>query len=237
MKDLRGRKSILVFQYVIVLFLGSIIIFSLKIFGQDQFQTNWQNSVKSLTIFQPGDAVRIRVWELYQGGNRNLNLNGDYAINMDGIIILPIIGEIRVRGLTQYELMQLLEDKLKAYLRNPYVYVRPLIRVTMQGAFNRPGSYRVDPSASLWDLVKIAGGPRSNCDLRKIEVERGGKVIIKDLLKSFEEGFSLEEVGIESGDQIMVPQRRSMDLGVLLGMINLVASIVLLYLRLRYRTW
>ena len=150
---------------------------------------------------------------------------------------MPILGEIRIKGLTQYELMQLLEEKLKAYLRNPYVYVRPLIRVTMQGSFNHPGSYRVDPSSSLWDLVKLAGGPRSDCDLRKIEVERGGKVVIKNLLQSFEDGYSLEEVGIESGDQIMVPQRGTMNLGVLLGMINLVASIVLLYLRLRYRTW
>lgn len=233
----QSKKLILVFQCFIIVFFGALFLFTLDSFGQDQFQTNWSNSVRSLTIFQPGDAVRIRVWELYQGGNRNLDLNGDYAINTEGIIIMPIIGEIRIKGLTQYELMQLLEDKLKAYLRNPYVYVRPLIRVTMQGAFNRPGSYRVDPSASLWDLVRLAGGPRANCDLRKIEVERGGKVIIKNLLESFEEGYSLEEVGIESGDQIMVPQRGSMNLGVLLGMINLVASIVLLYLRLRYRTW
>ena len=233
----QGKKLILILQCVIVVFLGSLFLFTLKSFGQDQFGTNWRNSVKSLTIFQPGDAVRIRVWELYQGADRNLNLNGDYPINTEGIIIMPIIGEIRVKGLTQYELMQLLEEKLKAYLRNPYVYIRPLIRVTMQGAFNRPGSYRVDPSSSLWDLVRQAGGPRSDCDLRKIEVERGGKVVVKNLLKSFEEGFSLEEVGIESGDQIMVPKRGTMDLGVLLSMINLVASIVLLYLRLRYRTW
>jgi len=233
----QGKKLILILQCVIVVFLGSLFLFTLKSFGQDQFDMNWRNSVKSLTIFQPGDAVRIRVWELYQGGNRNLNLNGDYPIDTEGIIIMPIIGEIRVKGLTQYELMQLLEEKLKAYLRNPYVYVRPLIRITMQGAFNRPGSYRVDPSSSLWDLVRQAGGPRSDCDLRKIEVERGGKVVIKDLLKSFEEGFSLEDVGIQSGDQIKVPQRGTMNLGVLLSMINLVASIVLLYLRLRYRTW
>ena len=233
----QGKKLILILQCVIIVFLGSLFLFTLKSFGQDQFGTNWRNSVKSLTIFQPGDAVRIRVWELFQGADRNLNLNGDYPINTEGIIIMPIIGEIRVKGLTQYELMQLLEEKLKAYLRNPYVYIRPLIRVTMQGAFNRPGSYRVDPSSSLWDLVRQAGGPRSDCDLRKIEVERGGKVVVKNLLKSFEEGFSLEEVGIESGDQIMVPKRGSMDLGVLLSMINLVASIVLLYLRLRYRTW
>jgi protein involved in polysaccharide export with SLBB domain len=193
----------------------------------------WSNSAKSLTIFQPGDAVRIRVWQLYEEQNRNINLDNDYPINNAGFIIMPLIGEIKVRGLTVYELMNALTEKLKQYLQTPYVEVHPLIRLTMQGAFNRPGSYRVDPSSSLWDLVAEAGGPAANCDLKKMVVERGGKAVIKDLLKSFENGYSLEEVGIESGDQIIAFARRTMDLGILLVIINLFASMLLLYLRLR----
>jgi protein involved in polysaccharide export with SLBB domain len=148
-----------------------------------------------------------------------------------------LIGEIRVKGLTVYELMQTLEENLKAYLRNPYVSVRPLIRVVLQGAFNRPGSYRVDPQSSLWDLVALAGGPTANCNLEKMWAERGGKTIIKKLLTAFEKGYSLEEVGIESGDQIIAPVRRGLDLNFLIGLINLLASVVLLYLRLRTGTF
>jgi len=193
----------------------------------------WSNSAKSLTIFQPGDAVRLRVWQLYEEQNRNVNLDGDYPINNSGFIIMPLIGEIKVRGLTVYELMNALTEKLKQYLQNPYVEVHPLIRLTMQGAFNRPGSYRVNPSSSLWDLVAEAGGPSANCDLKRMVVERGGKVVIKDLLKSFENGYSLEDVGIESGDQIIAFTRRTMNFGILLVVINLFASMLLLYLRLR----
>jgi polysaccharide export outer membrane protein len=193
----------------------------------------WSNSAKSLTIFQPGDAVRIRVWQLYEEQNRNINLDNDYPINNAGFIIMPLIGEIKVRGLTVYELMVALTEKLKQYMQNPYVEVHPLIRLTMQGAFNRPGSYRVDPSSSLWDLVAEAGGPAANCNLKKMVVERGGKAVIKDLLKSFENGYSLEEVGIESGDQIIAFPRGIIDIGTLLVIINLFASMLLLYLRLR----
>jgi protein involved in polysaccharide export with SLBB domain len=193
----------------------------------------WSNSAKSLTIFQPGDAVRIRVWQLYEEQNRNINLDNDYPINNAGFIIMPLIGEIKVRGLTVYELMVALTEKLKQYMQNPYVEVHPLIRLTMQGAFNRPGSYRVDPSSSLWDLVAEAGGPSANCNLKKMVVERGGKAVIKDLLKSFENGYSLEEVGIESGDQIIAFPRGIIDIGTLLVIINLFASMLLLYLRLR----
>jgi protein involved in polysaccharide export with SLBB domain len=193
----------------------------------------WSNSAKSLTIFQPGDAVRIRVWQLYEEQNRNINLDNDYPINNAGFIIMPLIGELKVRGLTVYELMVALTEKLKQYMQNPYVEVHPLIRLTMQGSFNRPGSYRVDPSSSLWDLVAEAGGPSANCNLKKMVVERGGKAVIKDLLKSFENGYSLEEVGIESGDQIIAFPRGIIDIGTLLVIINLFASMLLLYLRLR----
>jgi protein involved in polysaccharide export with SLBB domain len=197
-------------------------------------QTRWSKSAKSLTIFQPGDAVRIQVWELYQEQATNINLNGDYPINQSGFIIMPLIGEVKVRGLTVFELMNTLQEKLREYLHNPYIEVHPLIRLVMQGSFNRPGSYRVDPANSLWDLVAEAGGPAANADLKKMVVERGGKVVIKDLLQSFENGYSLEEVGVESGDQIIAYPRGSIDIATLLVIVNLFASMFILYLRLRY---
>ena len=233
----RNRDLFIVFQCVIITSLLLCMWYSPVSFAQEATNFQWSKSAKSLTIFQPGDAVRIQVWELYREERRDLNLSNDYPINPDGYIVMPLIGEVRVKGLTVYELMQALEVKLKAYLRNPYVNVRPLIRVTMQGAFNQPGSYRVDPQSSLWDLVALAGGPTANCNLEKMWTERGGKTIIKELLAAFEKGYSLEEVGIETGDQIIAPARRGLDLNFLIGIINLLASVVLLYLRLRTGTF
>jgi polysaccharide biosynthesis/export protein len=232
----RAPVSALFYQYVILFFCAGIFWLS----GDSAAQTGSlfrSKSVKSLTIFQPGDAVRIQIWELYQEAQTNLNLSGDYPIDPEGYIIMPLMGEIKVRGLTVYELAQTLQEKLKSYLRNPYVLVRPLIRLTMQGAFNRPGSYLVDPASSFWTLVAQAGGPSANCDLKGMSVERGGQVVIKKLLDSFERGNSLEEMGIESGDQIIAPSRSNIDFGMLVAIINLMASVVLLYLRLRSGQW
>lgn len=232
----RGKAKNLFLMAFICFFLSAIGPWTTATIAQTtEFQ--WSKSAKSLTIFQPGDAVRIQVWELFQEGQRNLNLSADYPINPDGNIIMPLIGQVRVKGLTVFELMQTLEEKLKAYLRNPYVSVRPLIRIVLQGAFNRPGSYRADPSSSLWDLIAQAGGPNASANLKNMSAERGGKTVIKKLLKAFEEGHSLEEVGIESGDQIIVPARRGFDLQFIIGLINLLASVVLLYLRLRTGTF
>ncbi len=233
---MKHRNQFQIFQYVMFLLFLSNLMF----YGEGISQANMpfrSKSAKSLTIFQPGDAVRLQIWELYEEARSNFNLSGDYPIDPEGFIIMPLIGEIKVRGLTVYELAQTLQEKLRAYLKNPYVLVRPLIRLTMQGSFNRPGSYLVDPASSLWAFVALAGGPSSNCDLHGMAVERGGKVVIRKLLESFERGISLEEVGIESGDQIIAPARSALDLAMMIGIINLLASVILLYLRLRTGSW
>ncbi len=231
----RGKVTYLVFPYLMLLFLG--LFYTEYSLAQSAGKPQWSESAKSLTIFQPGDAVRIRVWELYQEENKNLNLSGDYAINPDGFIVMPIIGEVKVEGLTVYELMQTLDTKFREYLKNPFIEVRPLIRITLQGAFNRPGAYLADPSSSLWNVVALAGGPSGDCDLKRMWVERGGEVVIKSVLHSFEKGYSLEEIGIESGDQILAPARSGIGINFFIGITNLFASIVLLYLRLKSGHW
>jgi len=227
-------------QYVMLYTLVVLVLPVNVGYTQPYTSPSWSKTAGSLIIFQPGDAVRIQVWELYsEGGNTDLgrNLSQDYPINPGGYIIMPILGEVKVKGLTVYELMQDLQKKLSEYMRNPLVYVQPLIRLTLQGAFSRPGAFRVPPSSSLWDVIAIAGGPRGDCDLSKLTVERGGRVIIDDLLDSFERGYSLEDIGIESGDQILAPSRGSLNLYTLIGIINLLTSIALLYLRLQYNVY
>lgn len=232
----KHRSVVLVFQYfmIFVFLLGSP--FTGYVLGQ-YTPTLRSKSAKSLTIFQPGDAVRIQIWELYEENQQNFNLGNDFPIDPEGYIVMPLLGEIRVRGLTVFELSQLIQEKLKEFMKSPYVLVRPLIRVTMHGAFGNPGSYLVDPASSLWTMVAAAGGPGAGCDLKRLYVERGGKTVINKLLDAFEKGVSLEEVGIESGDQIVAPTRSNFDLGMVIGIINLLASFMLLYLRLSTGTW
>lgn len=234
----RSRQECrVVFQYVMACSFVFNLAWGTRANAQTEYEYKWTDSAGSLTIFQPGDAVRIHIWELFREGGQDLNLSNDYPINMEGFIIMPLIAEVKVVGLTSYELMKVLEDRYRAYLRDPYIYVRPLIRITMQGAFNQPGSYRTDPSASLWDLVALAGGPNARCDLKNMRVERGGEIVMKKVLDSFERGYSLDDVGIRSGDQIVAPVRSGFDFRFLLTMVNLFASITLLYMRLRSGVW
>ncbi len=217
-----------------------IFIFILSagtVHAQDSQNYQWSKSVRSLAIFQPGDAVRIEVFELFQQGDRQINLTRNYPINPDGSIVMPIIGEVKVKGYTAYEVAQKVREEYQGFLNNPYVYVRPLIRLTLIGAFQKPGAYHVDPSGSLWSVVELGGGPSHDADIKRLNVQRGGSIVYRDLLREFERGVSLEEVGVESGDQIVLPGRSSVDIQFLMTIVNLFASIVLLYLRLRTGAW
>lgn len=190
-----------------------------------------------ISTFNPGDAVRITIWQLWSGGDKNnllANFNQDYPIDGDGYIWMPVIGKLKVTGLSTESLTEVLREKFNPYFKEPVIIVVPLIRVTMQGAFNKPGAYRIKPTSSLWELVELAGGPGEACDLNKMWVERGGKVVNKKLLASFEKGYSLEDIGIRSGDQIIAPTRTRGGLNRFLNYASFAMSTILLYLQIRH---
>ncbi len=220
---------------ILCIVLAASFIFSVNSFAQDEGSFQWRKSAKSLTTFKPGDAISITIWDLYQTREdvKTLDLSGQYPIYPDGSVVLPLLGEVQVRGLTAFEVSQLLTDKYKAYFRNPYIYARPLIRLTLQGAFNQPGSYLVDPASSLWEVIAMAGGPDGGCDLDRMWVERSGEIIMENFIQSFEKGHSLDEVGIISGDQILAPHRRAWNLQTALMIFNFMSTIALIYLRFR----
>jgi len=185
--------------------------------------------------FQPGDAVRIEIIEIMevQSGASNIDVNDDYTIAKDGTILMPLIGRLKVTGNTEETLIELLKQKYSPYYKEPFITVVSLIRVTLMGAFNKPGSYRIDPEESLWELINLAGGPRSDCDLNTLQIERGGEVVVKDLLNSFEQGYSIDEIGIRSGDQVIAHAESHIKFRDVLDYTRFGISLVMLYLQIQ----
>src|SRR5690606_1925736 len=69
----------------------------------------------------------------------------DYLVGKDGSIDFPVIGKVKLVGLTIEEAKQLLIGKLKEYLKDPIVNIRiKNFRITILGAVNSPGTYTVD---------------------------------------------------------------------------------------------
>ena len=69
----------------------------------------------------------------------------DYLIDKDGEIDFPVVGKIKISGLSAEEVRVLLRTKLSDYLKNPIINIRLRnFTVTVLGEVKRPGTYPVN---------------------------------------------------------------------------------------------
>jgi polysaccharide export outer membrane protein len=93
----------------------------------------------------------------------------DYLVDQAGMIDFPVIGQIRVQGLTPDELRELIKDKLSEYLKDPIINIRLRnFSVTILGSVARPGTYPVNgEQVTILEALGLAGdmtprGERTN---------------------------------------------------------------------------
>lgn len=188
--------------------------------------------------FAPGDAVRIITWQspTGKGDVAKLGITNDYLIDRRGQIFLPLIGYVRVVGLTREALADTLVARYSKYASGLQFICKPLIRIAVLGAVNKPGTYVVEPTESLWSVITQAGGPETGADFKKMYYMRNGQVVAENLLTQFERAYSIEEIGIVSGDQLYVPRLSSFKFRTLLDYTSFVSTVVLLYFTIRDRS-
>lgn len=67
-----------------------------------------------------------------------------YLVDHEGNIEFPVLGKIRLGGLTRTEVLELFQKKLSNYIKNPIVNLRITnFKVSVQGEVNLPGTYTV----------------------------------------------------------------------------------------------
>lgn len=77
-----------------------------------------------------------------EGGIRPEQL--DYIIDKNGEIDFPVVGSVKLVGLSPEEAKNLLKERLKTYLVDPIVNIRlKNFTITVLGEVNRPGTYPV----------------------------------------------------------------------------------------------
>ena len=145
----------------------------------------------------PGDRVRLTVF-------RHEDLSGEFDVDGEGFLAMPLVGEIRGAGLNARQLESQIEGRLKegGYLVNPQVSVevlnyRPFYII---GEVNNPGSYQYVNGMTVINAVALAGGFSYRADQDDIIVTRGGS-----------EGKKLNDVRLDTpvlpGDIIEVTER------------------------------
>ena len=119
----------------------------------------------------PYDDLRVEVFGVPE-------LSGDAQVNLQGLVALPLIGLIKVNGLTpteaEAEIARQLSDR---YIRNPrvtvYVKNSSSLNVTISGAVGAQGVLPLKGRKTLTDILAQAGGVTQLGKKRHVVLYRG----------------------------------------------------------------
>ena len=131
--------------------------------------------------------------------NTNINLNTtsqptlqQYLVNNQGEIDFPVLGRLKVGGLTKNEAESMIREKLQPYLKEtPIVTVRMAnYKISVLGEVKSPGTFTVsNEKVNVLEALAMAGdmtvyGVRDNVKLIREDAQGKRQIVMLDLTKS-----------------------------------------------------
>jgi polysaccharide biosynthesis/export protein len=148
------------------------------------------------------DVLFISVWD-------QKDLDQTVFVRPDGKISVPLIGEVDAGGLTVPELEARLTQGYGQTVRGARatVAIREIRSraIYFVGGVARPGPMQLTQDLTLLQAVSAAGGPLPSADLESTWVLRGQQRIPVNLTKMIQKGDVAQNIKLEPGDTIVVP--------------------------------
>lgn len=166
----------------------------------------------------PGDVLYVNVAgreDLSSPGLRLFSAGKVQGSRVDGSgdVHLPLVGTVRVAGLTVVQAEEKLRRVFAPYLQEPWIVVEvaeyrshPL---HLLGQFNQPGTYYMERPLSLLEGIALGSGLNDTANLRGARLIREGKTAPVDLFRLLQEGAPEQNVWLSSGDIIFVPDDKN----------------------------
>jgi polysaccharide export outer membrane protein len=92
-------------------------------------------NLMSISVMQPGRQEAAL-------GQQTMQL---YLVDREGMIDFPVLGKLKISGLTRSEVTQMFQDKIGVFIKNPIINFRITnFKVAVQGEVNQPGTYTIN---------------------------------------------------------------------------------------------
>lgn len=152
------------------------------------------------------DVLNITVW-------KERDLSNAVVVRPDGIITVPLVGEMKVAGMTPIQLQAALTERLKPFVTVPQVSVAvnqiTSRKVYLIGQAAKEGTFSLNSSTTVLQLIAQAGGLRDYAKRKKIYIlrKRGGEQVrysfnYDDVIR----GRKMEQnILLAPGDTVVVP--------------------------------
>ncbi|HNP32729.1 MAG TPA: polysaccharide biosynthesis/export family protein [Flavobacterium sp.] len=215
------------FKKILFLLIASVTILSCASKKDILYYQDIKNNTQSSVVYAPSqiqinDILRVKIDALIPESAKPFNMEittslsskndvvQGYLVSQDGTIVLPILGTIKVVGLSTNELQDLLVKMLNdnGYIKDANVNVMVInSKVTVLGEVRNPGTYSFsEQNISLNQAIGYAGdltinGKRS--DVLLIRESNGVRTYIKlDLTSS--SWFTSQYYYVKQNDVIIV---------------------------------
>ncbi len=121
-------------------------------------------------VIGPGDLLQITVY-----GEKELS--GTYQVSPEGFIVFPFIGELTIKGMTNFSLAERIAERLReGFIRDPQVsvFVKEFNsrRVFVLGQVKNAGKIPIIHRLSVVEAVALAGGFTNMADINNVVVTR-----------------------------------------------------------------
>ncbi len=151
------------------------------------------------------EAYRVQVGDLIKislPGETSLDM--PFNVNRQGRILLPEVGVIPVKGMTESEMEKAVTSRLHHVFRDlihlqVYVHKKQIL-VSVQGYVNQPGEFTLPANGSIQMVLHAAGGLRAGAQLDRIQLVRDSNT----------QTFNYKQY-LDSGDYSKLPKLESLD--------------------------
>jgi len=160
-------------------------------------------------MLRPGDVVSIAVY-------REPDLNVTVRLSEAGEITYPLLGQVKIGGLSVFAAQEVIRKKLDAnYIVNPQVALSIVDQAkeyfTVMGEVARPGIYELpaEGGLNLLQSIGMAGGFTRIAKYTAVQVKRyqgGRESVFKVDARKLERADSGDECLVQPGDVIIVPE-------------------------------
>ena len=164
----------------------------------------------------PQDILNITVWDhpeltIPAGEFRRAEAAGHLVLE-DGTIFYPFVGQVKVSGMTLAEIRQMLTEGLSGQIRDPQLDVRVAAyrsqRAYVVGEVVTPGVQPItDIALTVLEAIGRAGDVTANSDMTNVTLTRDNVTYNIDVVAMYEYGNLAQNVVLEHGDVLSVPDR------------------------------